>query len=55
MTTSSGARILNLSSFRDKKAERCIFCNCPENLYFFRKHVVCLECLRNIRKLYTSK
>lgn len=52
MTPSSGARVLDLSTFRDRKAEKCIFCNCLDNLYFFRKQIVCLDCLRNIRRLY---
>ena len=52
MKPSSGSKVLDLSLFRAKKADKCLFCNCLDNLYFFRKQIVCLECLRNIQKLY---
>lgn len=52
MKPSSGAKVLDLSVYRAKKADKCIFCNCPDNLYFFRNQIVCLECLLNIQKLY---
>ena len=54
MAPSSKATILDLASFRTSKSEKCIFCNCPEKLFFFRNQTVCLECLYNIRKLYVK-
>lgn len=45
------AKILELDSYRAKKANKCFFCNCRDDLYIFKKQTVCLDCLRNIRTL----
>lgn len=50
----SEAKILDLEQIKAQKMNKCIFCNSLENLQFFRKRIVCLECLKSMRSLYAD-
>lgn len=49
-----GAKILNINQMRVKKNNRCIFCNGSENPQLFRRQIVCADCLKSIRSLYSN-
>lgn len=51
---SAGAKIIALEKIRSDRNHKCIFCNCSENLQYFRKQVVCLSCLKGIQRLYSD-
>lgn len=51
---SSQAKIISLEKIRDKEKDKCIFCNCSENLQYFKKQIICLNCLKGIQRLYSD-
>jgi len=51
---SAGTKIIALEKIRSSKSNKCIFCDCSENLQYFKKQIICLNCLKGIQRLYSD-
>ena len=51
---SSGAKILDFDRIKTKKHHKCVFCDSCVNLQFFRKQILCYDCLQSVCRLFND-